>query len=523
MATPGFYNEQDQNIYDNVSKFMPQSKYLRSAPTFNEPVVEEVEESEAPSFGIPNTNAFTNSGGNNFNRSFSHNPYTAQPLDSFVTNRTSYGTTGYLPGTEPQPSKFAPVMSIFKKGLGMAIPGGNFLMGMAENQSRQNRLNATDNAFIDMQLANQEYNLHGTGNLTNQDRYGYAKVSGFGNYADKVKERADIARAKAKENINNPNYKVRPIDAYYLEKEKEFEDTKKKVEFNDFVRQRNIANKIREGIKNKTIDPEFNIHTDPTGIPPGGKNSPDNYGAQGLQKSGSYGGNDTYSGQGSTVSSSGDVKDSSGNVTGNINDEFAKGGRVGYFFGGRVNYKAGGRTDAGPNRSTASKAGVGQINEAGNKVDGGNYNNNNNDGGGGIKPTLFNNPEILNKETIFGDIPTGIGFNNNLGRYKAVMDLRNSIKNKNVEGEIEYNNTVGDFNFGGKYDTQDGATYGGSYEKNGVGVGYNNIDGVKASFEKGPFSLSTDGKNSMLNFTLPLGKKNGGRAMFKNGGLASIL
>ena len=199
----------------------------------------------------------------------------------------------------------------------------------------------------------------------------------------------------------------------------------------------------------------------------------------------------------------------------------ADGGRVGYFFGGRVNYKAGGRTDAGPNRSTASKAGVGQINEAGNKVDGGNYNNN--DGGGGIKPSFFNNPEILNKETIIGDIPTGIGFNNNLGRYKAVMDLRNSIKNKNVEGEIEYNNTVGDFNFGGKYDTQDGATYGGSYEKNGVGVEYDNIDGVKASFEKGPFSLSTDGKNYMFNFTLPLGKKNGGRAMFKNGGLASIL
>ena len=45
-------------------------------------------------------------------------------------------------------------------------------------------------------------------------------------------------------------------------------------------------------------------------------------------------------------------------------------GRRGYFFGGRVNYKAGGRTDAGPNRSTASKAGVGQINEAGGIVTG---------------------------------------------------------------------------------------------------------------------------------------------------------
>jgi hypothetical protein len=61
MATPGFYNEQDQNIYDNVSKFMPQSKYLLSAPTFTAPTTEEEKVTET--FGIPNTNAFTNSGG----------------------------------------------------------------------------------------------------------------------------------------------------------------------------------------------------------------------------------------------------------------------------------------------------------------------------------------------------------------------------------------------------------------------------------------------------------------------------
>ena len=64
MAAPGFYNEQDQNIYDNVSKFMPQSKYLRSAPTFTAPTTEEEEITET--FGIPNTNAFTNSGDNNY-------------------------------------------------------------------------------------------------------------------------------------------------------------------------------------------------------------------------------------------------------------------------------------------------------------------------------------------------------------------------------------------------------------------------------------------------------------------------
>ena len=71
MATPSFYNEQDQNIYDNVSKFMPQSKYLRSAPTFTAPTTEEEEITET--FGIPNTNAFTNSGGDNYTGGYNFN------------------------------------------------------------------------------------------------------------------------------------------------------------------------------------------------------------------------------------------------------------------------------------------------------------------------------------------------------------------------------------------------------------------------------------------------------------------
>ena len=53
--------------------------------------------------------------------------------------------------------------NLIGKGIGMAIPGGNFLMGMAKQNSRENKLNAYDNAFIDMQLANQEQSIHGFG------------------------------------------------------------------------------------------------------------------------------------------------------------------------------------------------------------------------------------------------------------------------------------------------------------------------------------------------------------------------
>ena len=58
-----FYNQKDQDIY-KTNKFMPQSRFLFDTPT-NTPVVEE---EETESFGIPQTKAFTNSGGNSFNQ-----------------------------------------------------------------------------------------------------------------------------------------------------------------------------------------------------------------------------------------------------------------------------------------------------------------------------------------------------------------------------------------------------------------------------------------------------------------------
>ena len=323
----------DQEIRDRGIKFLPLQKYLQSDYQFNEPVVEEEEITE--SFGVPNTNAFTNSGGdNNFNRSFSNNPYTAQPSGSFVTNRTSYGNSGYLPGTEPQPSRFQPVVDLMAKGIGMAIPGGNFLMGMAKNQSRENRLNATDNAFIDMQLANQEQSVHG-GNLTNQDRYGYNKVSAFGNYADLVSKHAAKANAKNPEDLTD-------FDRYYQEKQKEEDDIKGQIDFNNFVRQRDLANKIRAGIKKGIIDPGFNIHNDAGDNTPGGDGkSIDGFG---KTSSGNYtnqfeGGDP---GQGGNQNAGG-AQLGSGMTTGQHAAFRAnKGGRAGYFFGGRVNFKNGG-------------------------------------------------------------------------------------------------------------------------------------------------------------------------------------
>ena len=59
MAAPFFYNQGDQNIYKDF-KFVPQEKYRTgfTAPTPSEQKIEQT-------FGIPSTNSFTNSGGNN--------------------------------------------------------------------------------------------------------------------------------------------------------------------------------------------------------------------------------------------------------------------------------------------------------------------------------------------------------------------------------------------------------------------------------------------------------------------------
>ena len=205
--------------------------------------------------------------------------------------------------------------------------------------------------------------------------------------------------------------------------------------------------------------------------------------------------------------------------------KMADGGRAGYFFGGRVNYKAGGRTDAGANRTTASKAGVGQINESGQKVSGGNYNNN--DGGNNPsfyepKPTFFNDPEIISEKTILGNIPKGVAFNNNMGRYKAIMDLKNSIEKQGIEGEVEYNNNIGNFDLTTKYSPQDGPTYGVGYTGNNFDVNVDNQTGARANYSRdiGPGTFTAGGTYN------PDGTYNAEAKYgisFANGGLASIL
>jgi hypothetical protein len=254
MAAPLFYNQGDQAIYDSGQFFIPQEQYRLS---YNAPIIEEEQES---SIGIPNTNSFRNFS-NSDNRNFSNNsfqPYTAQPSGSFVTNRTDYGISGYIPGTEPEETFMDKAGNLIARGIGAAIPGGNFLLGMVDKLDRFDDLSAQDKAFAEMQMGINEIPYHGMGNLPNQDRYGYNKRSMLGNYANVVSERVDIANKRLAEGKT-----LRPIDNYYLQKQKEEEDVKNQINLNNEFRQMITANNIRNRIKNDpTYNEKFNIHTD---------------------------------------------------------------------------------------------------------------------------------------------------------------------------------------------------------------------------------------------------------------------
>ena len=198
--------------------------------------------------------------------------------------------------------------------------------------------------------------------------------------------------------------------------------------------------------------------------------------------------------------------------------KMAEGGRAGYFFGGRVNYKVGGRTDAGVNRTTASKVGVGQINESGQKVSGGNYNNSGNDGG--TKPTFYNNND---QETITTDF---IRKNPNLTvdytdpkNYASIygkIGFENILDNDDITAAGNVTGEIGPINYDTNF-TDQGITgtnlTAGNFNANlspdmqVQSIGYNNnINGIN-------YGVNTNFDNTM--FTAGVN--------FKNGGLASIL
>ena len=217
MATPSFYNEQDQNIYDNVSKFMPQSKYLRSAPTFTAPTTEEEEITET--FGIPNTNAFTNSGGDNYTGGYNFNNNGFQQAVDARQNRLNNPSDTFLGFNTMRDQQLTGADAGEYFGSGTAVPqeqtmmgkvqsgfqstgkGITNLMGMLPTPSNllnkfgiQNfsSLSPADQAFIQMNAGYTGPTIFGENTSgTSKDPFGRNVESIGGNYAQKVRDDFD--------------------------------------------------------------------------------------------------------------------------------------------------------------------------------------------------------------------------------------------------------------------------------------------------------------------------------------------
>jgi len=194
MAAPGFYNEQDQNIYDNVSKFMPMSKYLRSAPTFTAPTTEEEEITET--FGIPNTNAFTNSRGDNYTGSYNfNNNGFQQAVDARQRNLNNPNKVGQFVnkgldfiGIQPQRSYQDMIESRLtdeRKTSGIPLGVGSMIAKALPD--RYYDMSLADQAFIQSQMGYTGPTIFGENNSgLGKDEFGINTRSMFGNYAEYV-------------------------------------------------------------------------------------------------------------------------------------------------------------------------------------------------------------------------------------------------------------------------------------------------------------------------------------------------
>ena len=225
--------------------------------------------------------------------------------------------------------------------------------------------------------------------------------------------------------------------------------------------------------------------------------------------------------------------------TGGGKEMMAKGGRVGYFFGGRVNYKIGGVVHPdgrkGFFKGAQADTSKGESMSPGTDASGGFRGGDNNPSFYEPKTSFFKNPQTLYKNTDLGfNVPTGLTTGIPYGRLSAIMNLNKTIEEKELEGKVQYDNSMGPVDTRASYDTITGPEFNASYTNNNFNANLNSKTGLGVNYSKdigpGTFTVAGDidpygnyNTEARYGISFGQGKKNGGRIYFKNGGLASIL
>ena len=200
------------------------------------------------------------------------------------------------------------------------------------------------------------------------------------------------------------------------------------------------------------------------------------------------------------------------------NYDMKNGGRAGYFFGGRVNYKAGGET-AGPG-DTGGEGGENPQDKSDTQFGGG---GDNNPSFYEPKTSFFKNPQTLYKNTNLGfNVPTGLTTGIPYGRLSAIMNLNKTIEEKEPEGKVQYDNSMGPVDTRASYDTITGPEFNASYTNNNFNANLNSKTGLGVNYSKdiGPGTFTVAGDID------PYGNYNTEARYgisFANGGIASIL
>ena len=348
-----FYNQADQDIY-KTNKFMPQSRFLLDAPT---PVVEEEKVTE--SFGIPQTQAFTNSGGNNYTGGFNQGDF--QNVVTARQNRLNNPSDTFLGFNTRRDQQLTGADAGEYIGSGTNVPQEQTLMGKAQSflnpQSAQEiiaegyqeprfqpgimatimgkmdnyrNLPRADQAFIAQNMGYTGPTVFGenTSGL-GKDPFGINTRSAFGNYGEYVGNAVtDLEKAlgKARGKYNT---------------EEEYLDMTKLMRTKlDFYRGKKQE---REQIQSDVIAGQ--MERDSEAGKAGKSDSQDQSRAGSLGRRPGSGGNVTAQktgtvAEGRNTDDTGQTYDSGGRE--GYGYGLKEGGRAGYFFGGRVNYKDGG-------------------------------------------------------------------------------------------------------------------------------------------------------------------------------------
>ena len=451
----------DQEIRDEGLKFMPQQKYLQKP--FELPTKKTEEK------GITNTNAFNNSGGNDFsvynpnpnsivNRNY--DPYRFRQAESPIDQGSD---PSYF--NAPEKSKFQEMLS---KGVGF-IPG----VGMAKKglDALGNMLPINRRAIFENELSGQGIMVNDIGQIVSDggninEADGSNIMAGYN--ASKVdKDTFKKRRLTIEQNMKDPAQKKAKLDALaeaearmlgtattQTNKIFDFEEEEK----NKKKKTGNVITRFLTKKKDTTSDNDVATTGSTTNNSGGGFTYDTNTTGQAKTS------------KGGTYTPSVTPQDAQ------TNQESRRGQ---YFFGGRVNYKAGGRInfrgggmDMGNEENQAQSAAMGNTTVS---------NNNNNDGGASDNPpvTVVNNNPVdistVTKSLGEYDIPYGVeALMANQGKLQAVLNADN-ILDKNLGAEFTYDR--GPFSIGAYADMDGDKSLNANYTKNNSNYSFDLNDG----------------------------------------------